>query len=149
MEADVTPKSDREFDVVIIGAGPAGSTAAAVLAQHGRKVLVVEKERFPRYHIGESLLPCCYFPMQRIGMLEKMKASRFTRKYGVQFTARDGRASVPFYFHTHLNHESGITWQVLRSEFDQMLLENAEEKGIDLIVRYGPDVPRRVIGDVG
>ena len=121
------------FDVVIVGGGPAGSTAASVLAQKGRKVLVLEKERFPRYHIGESLLPYAWFPMQRTGMIEKMNASPFVRKYGVQFVTRDGNVSTPFYFHTHMNHEAAITWQVLRSEFDQMLLDNAREKGAEVL----------------
>ena len=62
-------------------------------------------------------------------MLDKMKQSAFTKKYSVQFVSPDGRASVPFYFHTHLEHEAAQTWQVLRSEFDQLMLDNAREKG--------------------
>jgi flavin-dependent dehydrogenase len=67
--------------------------------------------------------------MERIGVLEKMKQSKFTKKYSVQFVSQDGRASVPFYFHTHLDHPAAQTWQVLRSEFDQLMLDNAREKG--------------------
>ena len=115
----------EQFDVVIAGGGPAGSTAAAVLAAGGRKVLVLEKEQFPRYHVGESLLPFCYFPLQRIGMIEAMKASRFPKKHAVQFVTTEGKLSAPFYFFKHMDHEASTTWQVLRSEFDQMLLENA------------------------
>jgi flavin-dependent dehydrogenase len=122
-------RRDGSYDAVIIGGGPAGSTAAAVLAQNGRKVLVLEKEKFPRYHIGESLLPFCYFPMQRIGMVERMKASHFPKKYAVQFVTQDGKLSTPFYFFKHLPHEAAQTWQVLRSQFDQMMLDNAREKG--------------------
>lgn len=121
------------YDAVVIGGGPAGSTAASVLAMHGRKVLVLEKERFPRYHIGESLLPFCYFPLERIGMVEKMKASHFPKKYAVQFVNMDGEVSSPFYFFQHLKHDAAVTWQVLRSEFDQMLLENAEQKGAHVL----------------
>ena len=123
---------DMNYDAIVIGGGPAGSTAAATLAIKGRKVVLLEKEKFPRYHIGESLLPYGYFTMERIGVLDKMKKSAFTKKYSVQFVSPDGRASVPFYFHTHLAHEAAQTWQVLRSEFDQMMLDNAREKGAEV-----------------
>ena len=63
----------KQYDAIVIGGGPAGSTAAAVLGMKGRRVVVLEREKFPRYHIGESLLPYCYFPLKRIGMIEKMK----------------------------------------------------------------------------
>lgn len=122
------------YDVVIIGGGPAGSSAAAILAQEGWDVLVVEKQTFPRYCIGESLLPYCYFALDKIGMLDKMKTVPFVKKYSVQFVSTDGRASTPFYFHTHMNHEASQTWQVVRSEFDQMLLDNAAEKGANVLV---------------
>jgi flavin-dependent dehydrogenase len=125
-------QAQQEYDVVIVGGGPAGSTAAAVLAQHGRRVLLLEKEKFPRYHIGESLLPYCYFPLQRIGMLERLKASAFPRKYAVQFVSQDGKQSAPFYFFKHMDHEAAVTWQVVRSQFDQMLLDNAREKGAEV-----------------
>jgi flavin-dependent dehydrogenase len=124
---------DRTYDAIIIGGGPAGSTAAAVLAAKGRRVVVLEKEKFPRYHIGESLLPYGYFTLERIGVLDRMKASHFTKKYSVQFVGASGRASVPFYFWQQLDHEASMTWQVLRSEFDQLLLDNAREKGAEVI----------------
>jgi flavin-dependent dehydrogenase len=95
--------------------------------------VVFEKEKFPRYHIGESLLPYGYFTLERIGVLEKMKKSPFTKKYSVQFVGTSGRASLPFYFFQHLEHEASCTWQVLRSEFDQMLVDNAREKGADVL----------------
>jgi len=120
------------YDVVIIGGGPAGSTAAAVLAMHGRRVLVLEKERFPRYHIGESLMPYCYFPLARVGVLDRIQTSHFPKKYSVQFVSTDGQVSQPFYFFQHLQHEAAVTWQVLRSEFDQILLDNAREKGAEV-----------------
>jgi flavin-dependent dehydrogenase len=75
----------EEYDAVIIGAGPAGSAAATVLAEHGHRVLVLEREKFPRYHIGESLLPFTFQPLKRLGMIEKMKASAFVKKCSVQF----------------------------------------------------------------
>ena len=121
------------FDVIVVGGGPAGSTAAAVLAEKGRRVIVLEKEKFPRYHIGESLMPYCYFPLERIGVIEQMKASHFPKKYSVQFVNTDGRVSQPFYFFQHLQHEASTTWQVLRSEFDQMLLDNARARGAQVL----------------
>jgi len=133
MTATSMQPASEPWDVVIVGAGPAGSTSAALLAQNGRRVLVVEKERFPRYHIGESLLPFCYFPLKRIGLIERIKASGFPRKYAVQFASSDGSVSAPFYFFQHLEHEAAVTWQVLRSEFDQMLLENAQQKGAEVL----------------
>src|SRR5580704_3549748 len=123
----------QQYEAIVIGCGPAGAAAATVLASKGRRVLVLEKEKFPRYHIGESLIPYTYFPLQRIGLIEKMKASHFTRKYSVQFISPDGRASHPFYFFKHLKHEAADTWQVLRSEFDQLLMDNAREKGAEVM----------------
>lgn len=124
--------AQNHYDALVIGAGPAGSTAAAILAMKGRRVLLLEKEKFPRYHIGESLLPYCYFTLERLGVLERMKNSAFTKKYSVQFVGTHGRASLPFYFFQHLKHEAACTWQVLRSEFDQMLLDNTREKGAEV-----------------
>jgi flavin-dependent dehydrogenase len=123
----------QHYDVIVIGCGPGGSTVAAVLAEKGRRVLVLEKEKFPRYHIGESLIPYTYFPLQRIGLIDKMKQSHFTKKFSVQFVSSDGRASHPFYFFKHLKHEAANTWQVLRSEFDQLLMDNAREKGAEIL----------------
>lgn len=120
---------ENQYDAIVVGGGPAGSTVAAVLAQHGRKTLVVERADFPRFHIGESLMPETYWVFKRIGMLEKLRKSHFVQKYSVQFVTASGRESAPFYFDDLNPHECSQTWQVLRSEFDQMMLENAEERG--------------------
>jgi len=126
-------KSSSEYDALVIGAGPAGSTVSALLAGHGRRVLVLEREKFPRYHIGESLLPFTYEPLRRLGLIERMKQSAFVKKYSVQFVSPSGRASLPFYFFDRYDRETvAQTWQVLRSEFDQMLMENARARGAEV-----------------
>jgi flavin-dependent dehydrogenase len=117
-------------DVVVIGGGPAGSTASTLLAQRGQRVSLFERERFPRFHIGESLIPETYWVLERLNMLPKLRASRFVKKYSVQFVNADGKQSAPFYFWDNRPHECSQTWQVVRSEFDQMLLNNAREHGV-------------------
>ena len=122
----------KEADVVIIGGGPAGSTAGALLAEMGWGVVILEKEKFPRYHIGESLMPYCYFTFERLGVLEKIAQMGNVKKHSVQFVGRDGRVSTPFYFFQHLNHPAATTWQVWRQDFDAMMLDHARERGVDV-----------------
>src|SRR5688572_13005545 len=124
---------ETNHDAIIIGGGPSGSSAGAILAEHGHKALILEREKFPRYHIGESLLPFTYQPLKRLGLIEKMRASGFIKKYSVQFVSPSGRASQPFYFNTRYDEDVAQTWQVLRSEFDQMLVENARTKGATVL----------------
>jgi flavin-dependent dehydrogenase len=123
----------QTFDTVIIGAGPAGSAAAALLAEQGLRVIAIEREKFPRYHIGESLLPFTCFPLNRLGLLERMRQSEFIKKYSVQFVSPSGKASQPFYFSSRYEPEVAQTWQVLRSEFDLMLMQNARDKGAQIL----------------
>ena len=122
-----------QWDVLVIGAGPAGTAAAAVLSERGHRVLVLEREKFPRYHIGESLLPFTFYPLQRLGLVEKMRNSQFVKKYSVQFVSSSGKASQPFYFSTRYSDDVAQTWQVLRSEFDQMLVDDARAKGATIV----------------
>ena len=123
----ISPKTN--YDAIVVGAGPAGSSAGALLAEKGHDVLIVEKEKFPRYHVGESLMPFCYFPLERLGLIEKLMTSASPRKYCVQFVRQDGLVSQPFYFFQHFDHPSSTTWQVWRSDFDKMILDKASANG--------------------
>ena len=140
-------KNATHYDAIIIGGGPAGSTAGALLAEKGRRVLILEREKFPRYHIGESLMPFCWFTLQRLGVLGEMDRIAYTKKYSVQFVTPDGRQSQPFYFFQHYDHPSAVTWQVERAEFDLMLLDNARARGAE--VRELTPVQRLIKDDTG
>ena len=125
-----TPHPD--YDVIIIGGGPGGSTTGTLLAMQGHKTLIIERVPFPRFHIGESLIPETYWTFKRLNMLDKMRNSHFVKKYSVQFVSSSGKETAPFYFDQHNPHECSQTWQVLRSEFDTMMLDNAREHGVEV-----------------
>ncbi|MBO0722389.1 MAG: tryptophan 7-halogenase [Blastocatellia bacterium] len=122
----------EEYDVIVVGGGPAGSSAASILAREGRRVVLFEKEQFPRHHIGESLMTDTYWTFQRMGFLDKLRNSPFVRKYSVQFANPAGKESRPFYFFEANQHESSVTWQVTRAVFDQMLIEHAQDQGAEV-----------------
>lgn len=122
-------KHTPSYDCVIIGGGPAGSTVAALVADAGFTTLLVEREKMPRFHVGESLMPETYWTLSRLGVLDRLKKSQFIRKVGVQFVGASGRESQPFLFSQHDPRESSQTWHVERSVFDWILFENAGEKG--------------------
>lgn len=124
---------ENDYDVVVVGGGPAGACTGALLAEKGHRVVILEKEHFPRYHVGESLMPFCYFSLERLGVLDKMEEIGYTQKLSVQFVTMDGKRSSPFYFFQHNEHPSSYTWQVERSEFDQMLLKRAASAGAKTI----------------
>ena len=94
-----------------------------------RDVLLFERDQFPRFQIGESLMPETYWVFERLGVLDAMKESSMPQKVGVQFVSPDGRESAPFLFHSHDPRECSTTWHVRRADFDQMLLDNASAKG--------------------
>jgi flavin-dependent dehydrogenase len=120
----------NNYDVIVMGGGPAGSSVASMLAREGRQVILFEKEVFPRHHIGESLMTDTYWTFRRMGLLDKLKASPFVRKYSVQFANAAGKESRPFYFFESVHHESAVTWQVTRAEFDKLLIDHAADSGV-------------------
>ena len=122
----------EQYDAIVIGGGPAGSTAATLIAQQGFDVLLLDREKFPRFRIGESLMPATYWTLERLGALDKMHASNFVKKYSVQFVTGSGKESAPFYFHEFDDHPSSQTWQVNRADFDKMLVDNGVEQGVEL-----------------
>jgi FADH2-dependent halogenase len=123
---------DEIHDVAVIGGGPAGSTAAALLAHGGRRVILFERERFPRFHIGESLLPFNRGLFRRLGVDDELE-SRYTKKYGALLMSSDGSVRRRIDFADGLVPGHPMAYQVLRSSFDQMLLRNAEAKGARIL----------------
>ncbi len=119
-----------EHDVIVIGGGPAGTTAATLVAQAGYEVLLLERNATPPFKVGESLIPATYETLGRLGLLDELRGSHFPEKHSVQFYSGSGRASAPFYFSETDPGERSQTWQVLRSEFDGMLLDNADDHGV-------------------
>jgi flavin-dependent dehydrogenase len=124
-----------DYEAIVVGGGPGGSTASALLAEQGHRVLLLEREPFPRYHIGESLIPYTWFTLNRLGVVDWLRQSACPKKYSVQFVSITGKVSQPFYFFQTIKHECSMTWQVWRAEFDAMLLDNARKKGAE--VRQG------------
>jgi flavin-dependent dehydrogenase len=122
----------NQTDVIVIGGGPAGSTCSNLIAQKGYKVELFERDKFPRFHIGESLIPNTYYVLERLNMLPKLNGSHFVKKYSVQFVNQRGKLSEPFYFFDNKPHASSQTWQVRRSEFDHIMLNNAREHGVNV-----------------
>src|SRR3954471_6044216 len=115
-------------DFIVIGGGPAGSTIATQLSRKGYSVTVFEKEKFPREHVGESLLPFCYDMFEEMGILDDMKKS-MVRKPGVLFVSADGKKKNTYCFNKVIHNESALSFHVLRAQFDDMLLQNSRKFG--------------------
>jgi flavin-dependent dehydrogenase len=119
-------------DVIVIGGGPAGSTAATLLAQQGFSVTLLERERFPRFQIGESLLPYNNDLFERLGVTDQIAAGASVPKYGAYFVTGDGRTGFSFRFDQRLKDPYRRSFQVKRAEFDDLLLRNAIRHGVDV-----------------
>lgn len=128
--------TDYHSDIIIIGAGPSGAIAAALLRQKGYRVLVLEKQYFPRFSIGESLLPQCMAFIEKAGMISAVEAEGFQFKNGAAFH-HDGK-NTAFDFRKKFSPGWGTTFQVQRARFDQVLAQEAEKAGAD--IRYGHEI---------
>lgn len=135
--ADITDVATASCDVVVIGGGPAGSTAATLLARRGHRVIALEKDRHPRFHIGESLLPMNLPIFERLGVMEKVRALG-VHKPGADFEAGNERGYNTFDFSRALGRSPPHAFQVWRQDFDRMLYEHAREHGAD--TREGQEV---------
>src|SRR6185503_5148464 len=119
-------------DVAIIGGGPGGSTAAALLGRAGRRVLVLERDKFPRFHIGESLLPFSMRAFTRLGLHEKFARAGFMDKFGGEMYGACGGNGVKFYFEDGFQSQTDRSYQVTRADFDKVLLDHAAESGAEV-----------------
>ncbi|HYP75161.1 MAG TPA: FAD-dependent oxidoreductase [Polyangiaceae bacterium] len=128
------------FDVIVIGGGPSGAAAATRLAQRGHRVVLLEKERFPRFHIGESMLPCAIPLIEQLGAMPRLEAADFLPKYAAEFVTADGSLRRRYAFRDGLVQGASSAYEVDRSEFDKLLLDNAVDHGVD--VRQGAQVIR-------
>src|SRR5437660_903493 len=124
--------SSNMYDVAIIGGGPAGSTTAALLARAGRRVIVFEREKFPRFHIGESLLPFSMKAFTRLGLHEKLLRAGFIKKYGGEIMGACSDTGTKFYFKDGYRSQTDHSYQVTRGDFDKVLLDHARESGAEV-----------------
>jgi flavin-dependent dehydrogenase len=131
-----SPASPFDYDVAVIGGGPAGSSAAAMIARDGHRVVLFERDRFPRFHIGESLLASVNDAFDALGVQDKVRAMGFPQKWGATFGTGDGRVELYAGFAESGGVPQPQTWQVERSRFDDMLLEHAESCGVEVLQGY-------------
>ena len=124
--------TDLSADVVVIGGGPAGSAAATMLARKGWQVTVLERERFPREHVGESLLPASIPVLEELGALPAVESAGFLRKFGATMVWGSGDSPWSWYF-KETSQRYPHSYQVWRAQFDQILLDNARANGVAVL----------------
>lgn len=129
-----------KYDAIVIGGGPSGSTVATRLVQRGRRVVLLEKEHFPRFHIGESLLPCSVPLFEELGVIPALHEHGFLVKYAAEFVTADGSVTRRYAFADGLIPGAPSAFEVDRGEFDHVLLKNAAQRGVE--VREGVIVTR-------
>ena len=158
MNSNPIPNLSGTCDVAVIGGGPGGAALATFLARAGHKCIVFEQAQFPRYHIGESLIPHTYGIFERLGLLQQLRDSNFPVKHSVRFVSASGGESVPFYFSETIPGDRARTWQVERSQFDCMMLNHARANGVEvheqtaidqILFESGQAVGVRVVGSDG
>ena len=132
MNTNPSSRSITNYDVAVIGGGPGGAALATFLARAGHRCVIFEQSKFPRYHIGESLIPHTHGIFDRLGLLPQLRASAFPVKHSVRFVSHGGKESVPFYFSETIPGERARTWQVERSQFDTMMLDHARAGGVEV-----------------
>lgn len=125
----------QDCDVLVLGGGPGGSTLASCLALRSRSAIVLERERFPRFHIGESLLPCSCEVFRKIGVQDTLEA-RFLRKYGARFLCSATRRTASYTFSEAFQMKFDHAFQVPRADFDHVLLRHAAGLGADVRERW-------------
>lgn len=148
------PETRSEYDVLVIGGGPAGCAAAILLARQGHRVLVAEKERFPRFHIGESLLPASNGLLRRLGLESPLRRAGFVEKRGASFASGDGRFAGYVDFSASREVAEPQTYNVPRDRFDALVLEAAERSGAEVrqgwsvrSVRFSPEGAEAALDD--
>ena len=121
--------ANRSYDCIVIGGGPGGSTAAALVAEQGFSTLLIERDKMPRFHVGESLMPETYWIFERLGITHELERIGSSRKSGVQFVSSRDKESRPFIFAEHIDDDSAVSFHVKRSDFDNLLFETAYSRG--------------------
>ena len=146
-----------DCDLVVIGGGPCGSTAATLARQAGLSVVLVERDAFPRFHIGESLLPAGNVFLRRSGVWPKVESAGFIRKAGARFCSADASADKRIEFGRGFVRGLDSTFQVSRAKFDHILLEHARSEGVVIkqgwkanrLVQTSEDVTAWLVSGVG
>lgn len=139
----------KDYDAIIIGGGPAGATAGLVLARAGLRALILEKQSFPRFHIGESMLPRCNLALRELGLEDKVRQLPHVRKFGGEFAMGDGTDSARFQFSDRFNKGTPTeTFNIERSHLDTLLLNSATEAGAELRQATVKSIVKLEDGDV-